>query len=570
MAFAGAWLSRAGSGDGGQPAERASAAKVGMLSWVALLLLAGCVVFLFLLSNRFYARLDLSGGKLYSLSAGSKRLLRDIKDPIEIRAYFSKELPPQYAAVRSYTRDLLQEYKSASRGRVRFIFADMEKNGAQEAPKHGVAPIQFNVLSKEKFEVREGYMGLVLQHGAEKEVIPVVTDSQGLEYDITSRIVRLTREKRKVVGVVSSQGAVSSGRLHERVRELMERNYDLKDADLKDLAARTTDFADLASLLLLGPKEKLGPEQLYALDQFLMSGRPVVVALDTRRANLQSFFAQELDTGLLDFLKHHGFQVKRNYVLDLQSQKVSVAQQAGWFTITNIIDYPFFVVATDLNREHPVTRDLNSLTVPFVSPMEVSTRTAAGEVHVLARSSKASWLRSAWANGGFMSISPTQRDIAPTQGDPKGPFTLAAALEDRFSSYFSTATDAAQPVPAKTDKSKFLARSGAKNRLLVVGTSMFADADASRRGGSGPVFLMNLVEWSALDSDLISIRSKGVVFKPLREISVMSKRLVRWGNILLPAALVMAFGMVRLWRRRRNRSRRIAIYTPLKKAAHAA
>ncbi|MFH1724035.1 MAG: GldG family protein [Elusimicrobiota bacterium] len=568
----GRWLVRlAGSREkAGEPASKPAGRQVGLLSTAAVLLAGGSLVFLFLLSSQFYLRLDLSAGKLYSLSPGSKRLLRALEVPIEIRAYFSKELPPQYAASRSYVRDLLAEYRSASGGKVRARFIDLEREdeGKREAMKHGVAPIQFNVVSKEKYEVREGFMGLVMQHADKKEVIPVVAETEGLEYDLTSRIVRLTRERRKVIGMVSSHEALSPGKLNDRVRDFVERNYELRGIDLAELAPGATIAADVSGLLLLGPMEKLTDAHLYALDQFLLSGRPLVAGLDTRKVDLQSFFATDVDTGLPGWLEHNGVRVKKEYVLDLQSQKVSLAQQRGWFTVTNIIDYPYFVISTDLSDTHPVTRHLDSLTLPFSSPLEVSTRTAAGEALVLARSSRASWLSSDGGRRGFQSVNPMQK-LFPKPGDAKGPYALAVSLEDSFTSYFSTAAGSARPIPAEADAGAFLAASRGKSRLLVVGTSRFIDPQMSRRD-TGPVFLLNVIDWLALDSELISIRSKGVVFRPLREIPAGLKKTVRWGNILAPAALVIGFGMFRFYGRRRRRGWRVAAYSPSPSEPYAA
>jgi ABC-type uncharacterized transport system involved in gliding motility auxiliary subunit len=527
-----------------------------LVSGAALGLLGLCVALLWLVSSFFYVRLDFSEGGLYSLSRGSRRILKGLDSPVEIRAYFSKELPPDYASLRAYTLDLLREYRDASRGKVRFSFPDMEKDGPREAARQGILPVQFNVVSRDKLEVREGYMGLVLQREDRKEVIPVLADSKSLEYDVTSRIVRLAGGPRKVIGLAGGGGAAGKEDLPPEVSEMVERNYELREVELSELAAAPTAHADLASLFLLGPSEKLGDEALYALDQFLLSGRPLVAASGERKVDLGSFFASGTDTGLRGLLEHHGVRVRDNLVLDLRSQKVSVAQRAGWLLIRNLIDYPALPVAGDLGKDHPVTRDLGALTLPFCSPLELSTRTASGQARVLARSSKGSWLREAWEGKPYLNLDPVRADFTPAAGDPGGPFVLAAELEDRFTSYFSTV--AARALPRKADPARF--RESGKGRLVVIGTSLFADRRLGGRDPSGQVFLANLMEWSAMDSDLISIRAKRAVFRPLREVSVAVKRLVRWANILLPPLLVALAGVLRYWLARRARSARAGLY----------
>ena len=89
---------------------------------------------------------------------------------------------------------------------------------------------------------------------------------------------------------------------------------------------------------------------------------------------------------------------------------------------------------------------------------------------------------------------------------------------------------------------------------------MFARPDLAV-GESGALFLMNLTDWMALDPDLIAIRSKGSIYRPLREIPAGLKPVVRWVDTLGPALLVAGFGMYRLRLRRLRRKRRLAEYS---------
>ena len=64
-------------------------------------LVAACLVLANLVSSRLYLRADLSEGGLYSLSQGSRRILAALPGPVEIRAYFSKDLP-DYSQLQDY------------------------------------------------------------------------------------------------------------------------------------------------------------------------------------------------------------------------------------------------------------------------------------------------------------------------------------------------------------------------------------------------------------------------------------------------------------------------------------
>ncbi|HVE14249.1 MAG TPA: GldG family protein [Elusimicrobiota bacterium] len=509
-------------------------------------LVAGCLALANLVGARLYLRADLSAGGIYSLSDGSKRILAALPGPVEVRAYFSKELPPEYAAARAYARDLLREYRSASGGRLRFrVYEGSDPAARQEAYRQGIAPLQFNVVSRDKYEVREGFMGMVVQYADKKEVLPVLSQPEGLEYDLTSRIRLLTAASRPKLALVSSHGAIGPDELHPQVREYLERNYQLVPLRLDALAPGTTVAADVSALLLLGPSERLDSKALFALDQFLMSGRPAALALDGRQADPRSFLVSDLDVGLGGLLKRYGVTLRPNFVLDAQCQKLAVESRRGWLTLQNVVDYPPFVLATDLDPGHPVTRHAQALPLPFVCPLDVPPG-----AKVLARSSRMSWQRAAWARGSF-SANPMQ-SMAPAPADPKGPFVLAAALDGPFQSFFSGAQAPGGP---------FSARSPAAARLLIVGTARFARPQMSG-GGSGPVLLLNIADWLAQDPDLGAMRAKTAVFRPLIEIPAGGKALVRWLLVLLPPAAAAAFGALRLARRRRLRARRRERFAP--------
>ncbi|MDE2293043.1 MAG: GldG family protein, partial [Elusimicrobia bacterium] len=358
-------------------------------------LVAGCLVLLNLLAQRLPLRADLSQGSLYSLSPGSVRVLRGLKDPVEVRVYFSDELPPEYAAARSYVKDLLDEYRRASRGllRVRFLDVDKDPEAQKEALSAGVEPVQFNVVSQEEYKVRQGFMGLVLRHETRKEVIPVVLRAGGLEYELTSRLVRLSGKPLPVIGFVSSDGALAEAALPQPVQDALEKRYRVVPVDLGALPPGSTVPADVSALVMLGATQKLPAQALYALDQFLMSGRPLLLAADARRTDLRSFMASPNPSGLPDLLRRYGVGVGSSFVLDEQNTPVQVTQQRGFFQLTNIVPYPVFPVATDLDKDNPTTRDLDSLPLPFAAPLTLSTAAAHGPWRALARSSPRSWLR---------------------------------------------------------------------------------------------------------------------------------------------------------------------------------
>src|SRR5262245_61347319 len=97
-------------------------------------------------------RTDATGAKLFSLSDGSKRLAGNLQDQMEIRAYFSKDLPPPYNALGRYVRDLLTEYRDASKGKIVLrVIEPQTDDEKQEAERDNISRMQEQKIEADSF-----------------------------------------------------------------------------------------------------------------------------------------------------------------------------------------------------------------------------------------------------------------------------------------------------------------------------------------------------------------------------------------------------------------------------------
>lgn len=522
------------------------APRLWLNSSAAMALAAGIAVTANVLSHFLYLRTDLSAGRIYSVSSASRKLLRGLPDPVLVTVYSSKELPAQVAVSRNYLRDLLREYAGGSRGKLRVRFAEVGENPSDrdEAVKNGIAPVRFDIFSSDRFEQREGFLGLSLQYQDKRDVIAFLQDTSNLEYELTSRIKTLSSKSKPVLGFLRGHQALLPDSMDPSVQERLAARYEIEEVDLASLSADSGVPSGIGALFLLGPQDKLSDKELFLLDQHLLSGRSLAVAADMKRVDMRSFIAGELETGLGPFLGHHGLSPRPALVMDSQNQAIELAVRQGLFTFRNIVQYPPIVLSSDLNGAHPVTQGLEAAVLPFVSPIDVSTRGAAA-VDVLVRSSKRSWARTT-EKAGFMSLHPFQLPPMADE-DARGPFVLAAAVRGNFSPYWS------KP-PAGANAKTFLSGAIKPGRLAVIGTSRFVSREF-QPSESGHAFFFNLADWLSQDEDLISIRSKSVAFHPLRDIPASARTAVRVADTLGPPLCVAFFG-VWSWRRRRGRRRR--------------
>ena len=79
---------------------------------VEIVVVIAVLAFVNLLSLRFFSRVDLTEGKIFTISDSTKKLLKGLDDVVNIKVYFSKKLPPYLTTLRREVRDILDEYRA--------------------------------------------------------------------------------------------------------------------------------------------------------------------------------------------------------------------------------------------------------------------------------------------------------------------------------------------------------------------------------------------------------------------------------------------------------------------------
>ncbi|MBF0523512.1 MAG: GldG family protein [Deltaproteobacteria bacterium] len=516
------------------------------LSTTAYIVLVVCLVVLVnSISFNTFTQLDLTRAGLYTLSPASKKIFENLNDNVLVKVFFTPDLPSPYNNNARYLRDMLQEFKAFSNGKLKFEFIDpgTDPKSEEQAKRLGVQPIQINVMRKDKFEVKQVYMGMSFLYLDKSETIPVVKGAGGLEYDITSTIKKLTSDKAVKIGLLAPQSSSmmgQGGRAYNRLSQLLAKNYQVVPLTL-DKEKPIDKDTDL--IILAGPEQPLEPWQEYRLDQFIMGGGKVAFFIEKVNANLQYSMARAVNKEMDPWLENYGFKVNNDLIIDVKNARITIQQQSGGMTIANMVNYPFFPVISEFPKDSPIVRDLSDLTLFFTSSIEKSKQ--AGEQVVFTPVAKSS------SNSGVMTdpfaIDPYQKFTREQfNGSAK---TLVATVTGAFKSFFKDGL----PKEIKEDKDRI--KEGKKTRLVVVGDARILEDDfASSR--SNMVFIQNAVDWLAQEEDLIAIRSKGEVMAPLTEISDGAKILIKYVNVMAAPILFILFGLI-YWQAGKRRAKEV-------------
>jgi gliding-associated putative ABC transporter substrate-binding component GldG len=484
---------------------------------IAICLVVGILIAFNWLSYHFFFRQDLTVGGLYSITPATKKIVKDLPDVVNVKVYFSKNLPSQFLPVRQQLVDILSDYHSYSTNfKVEYIDP---KDGA-EAEAAGIPKLQFNDYGQDKLEVVAGYMGLVINYHDKSEVMPIVQDTANFEYDLSSRLKKLTSSM-PAISFVAGHGSVDlSGQMQQASQELAK-TYDLRTINLNDKIAD-----DIKTLVIAGPKENFAEGELKKIDEFLVKGNSLIFLVDgvTVDTNMK---ATANKINVLDFLEKYGVKINNNLVADSSAGVVSFNQGFVSFTLP----YPYWPRITNNNfdQNNPLVAGLEGVVLPWVSSLDVDEAkiNKDAKVSYLAKSSDQAVVKDKdWV------LQPNQ-PLNLAKGFKQ--YNLAVSISGKIKSVYSEAT---------TDN----------GRIFVVGDGDFMQDNYLSGSGVNLVFLQNIFDGAGLDSDLASIRSKRLASRSLKEVPQSTKDLLRYLNVFGVTVAVLVFGMLRYWLRKKTKT----------------
>ncbi|HMF40392.1 MAG TPA: GldG family protein [Polyangia bacterium] len=519
------------------------------------LLAVGAVVLVNLIGTRLFGRLDLTENHVYTLAPGSKDIVAKLPDYLTVKAYISsKDLPPELKPVSSYVRDLLDDYKTYSKGKLRFEVYDPgdDKKIEEDAGQCKVQKLQVQVMRSQKFEVGAYYLGLCFQYQGKDEAIPQVTQVEGLEYRISSLLKRMTQKKQKIA-ITNGHGESELAYL-KHIEEFEVTNVNPSSAPIPD---------DVDALIVAGPKQPFDDKGRHELDAFLMKGKGVIfmvdgMAMQQPRGNMPPEMqgaapkiGQANDTGLNELLEKYGFKIGADFVLDQPKVPGPIDLPDGRKMLANV---PVYVgVKTNVDDKDLSLMDhIGALVFPFPSSVELvgplaGGKPAAGKLWTIAKTTP-----TAWKATGMFFFSPTTKI---EEGKEKGAYGLAYAYQGPLkSAYPSPAAQAGMSSPDQAGQPP--SESKKPVRLLVIGDSDFASEEYLQIGRyipvyqEGPQMLLNAMGWATEDEALTPVRTKTLTARPIEVPgSAFAWQVVNIAGV--PIAFVM-FGVLR-WRLRRAR-----------------
>ncbi len=500
----------------------------------SLLFIFGSLILFNLILRKLILRIDLTEDRIYTLSNSTKKILSELDDIVSVKAYFSKKLPPNLVPVRREVEDILEEYRTYSKGKLRFEFTDPSENKELEGKvtRMGIPKIQMNIFEKDKLQVIGGFLGIAIFYKDKREVIPVVESTENIEYEITSRLLKLAKKEEVKIGIMFlSKDKKDSYTIY---KDQLSKHYSVREVSPNLIPE------DINLLLVLGWKE-LDKMALYNIDQHIMKGKRCIFLIDPVNITeeLQSRALREKD---VEFFKNYGIKVDVNLVQDV-SHEMAPFMQAG---MAFFIPYPYWVkgIRKFFDKNSPIVNKLENVVFPWCSSIDtVSDVLKDKEITFLIKTTP-----QAWSTKSFYNLFPDPFAKPPEE---RKQFNLSILLNGKFKSYFTS-----ESLPAGVDTTKFLKETKEPVYLAFVSNLKFIDDRILNMYPENILFLLNLCDALGFGKELIEIRSRGKTERPIKNLSDWQKNLFKWGNTFGAAIIVIILGTLRFVYRERKKLRK--------------
>ncbi len=491
----------------------------------SIILIFGILLLINIIAERFFVRLDFTQGHQYTLSKATKNILNKLDAPVTVTAYFSENLPPDIEQVRKDFLDLLIEYANASDGKVvyQFINPNKDQESEMKAQEAGIQPLVINVRDRDQMKQQRAYLGAVLQYGSRTEKIPFIQPGSAMEYALSSTIKKLTLKNKTKIAFLQGDGEPplsSMPQLDEQLSIL----YEINTLTLTDSTEIPNNYK---TIIIVAPADTIAPTLLKQLDDFLARGGRLLIALNRVKGNLSNAMGESLYTGLSGWLKTKGIDVQNSFVVDANCGSVMVRQQQGIFIMNTPVKFPYLPIISNF-ADHPITKGITSVMMPFVSPVKFNSQDSAVHYTTLATTSEKAGVQTPPV---YFNVSKEwNKDDFPISSIP-----VAVAAEGKFvNNTFS--------------------------KLVVFGSGDFAvngEGQSAQRLSKDNVNLMaNAVDWLSDDTGLIELRTKGITSRPINpNLKDSTKTLLKYLNFLLPLLLILGYGLFRYKHRQSLRNK---------------
>lgn len=549
-------------------------------SLIQLLLLLLILVVINVLSSLLFTRIDMTQEKRYSLSNSSKELAKNLEDIVFFRFYLDGDLPPGFTRLKNSAREILDEYRVYSGDNIGYEFIDPTADPDEKArlqfykqlAEKGLFPTNLEQKGQSGESQKIIFPGAIVSYRSKEFPLQILKSKMGsspeemlnasvenLEYEISSILRKITLEKGMNIGFLQGQKELLPYRTNDAALTLSE----FYKVDTVTIRGQLNSLNDFTAIIIAGPDTLFDEKDKFIIDQYIMHGGKTLWLIDKMQINMDSLsesntnIALPVELNIDDMLFRYGVRVNNDLVLDLQAAPIPVITgYVGNQPKQQLFPWYYFpLLQTD--RPHPIVHNLNSIKSEFVSSIDTIENPDVNKT-ILLTSGKFSRLQ--------MPPARVSLNILRDKPDPKlfgkSSLPVAVLLEGTFTSNYKNR------IPDQLAQSKeinFAEKSKPTAMIITSDADMIANY-VSKKGNMYPLgydrftgqtygnknFLLNCIDYLCGNQAILDLRGKEIRLRLLDPAKTTNPTFIQWLNLLLPSGIVILFGIIFNYYRKRK------------------
>lgn len=523
------------------------------------------------ITSSSFLRFDLTADKRYSLASSTKEIVSSLEHQLKITVYLHGNFPAGFKNLERSVKETLQEMKAYGGTNVKFEFVnpyekekDKKKRGEffKKLVQLGLQPTTIVSNDGESNQNTLVFPGAVLNYQGKQIAVPFLKGNreqdlhqsiETIEFELVSAIKVLNQKRRKRIAFVEGHGEFTDAEVYQAM-DALSLQYDVGRIDLNV----PQKIEQIEALVIAQPKREYTEEQKYKLDQYLLNGGKLLFFMDAVEVRQDSLGLRGLsyEHNLRDLLFRYGIRVNTNMIQDLNAAPVPIKEGENY----KLLPWSFYPLLNEFNTKHPIVKNMNALLTRHINTLD--TIKADGVIKTpLVFTSKYTKVKSQPI------VYPVEelRINLDKNYYTSGQLAVAYLLEGKFTSLYKN-----RPIPQGiTSKvAKEFKQEGTEGKVFV-----FSDADViansfdmkakkpyplgfdqyTREVYSNKQFFLNTVNYMLDEQVVRQSFAKNIVKRPLDKFKVdAEKRMWQFINVVVPVILVILFGLIRWYLRKRT------------------
>ncbi|HTB51321.1 MAG TPA: gliding motility-associated ABC transporter substrate-binding protein GldG [Ferruginibacter sp.] len=537
------------------------------------------------LASAWHTRIDFTNEKRFTLSRPTKILLRNLDDEVEIDVCLKGDLPSGFKKLANSTDELLQEFNEATGKNLtyHFVSPDDDVDGSSETYADTLAAMgayPINLKSQLKAGEQQQYIyPLALVH-YKGNVVPVnlysgnkmfisfeeLNSAEALmEYEFASAINKLTQTTKPLVAYAIGNGESVEDNTYD-LQITTRQNYNLFQFNLNTQPAIPDTFK---LLMIVKPKQPFSAEEKLKIDQYVMRGGKLLLFEDKLEAEMDSLqiknevIAYDRGLNLDDLLFRYGVRINSDLIMDLQCDVLPFDTNGnGQYEWLSWNYFPVFQT-----KANPVTSKNIYVAGRFVNSIDTVEADGIQKTVLLSSSANSRTIATPALISGKENVNAPEDDKFKKAAIP-----AAILLEGKFESVYNNHLSQQMRDSLAAYGGTFMSQCTDDNKMIIVSDGDMVLNDKDKTGQPIPMgmnpytygtqkefpfankdFFQNCLDYLVNQSGLSEAKAKDYTLRLLDPVKLEDERM-EWeiGNIIGPILLVLLFGSIYQWWRKRR------------------